>query len=69
MLLDLRPVQNLPSDGKPFDRLVTLLSASQYEAAAIDAPFSLPDPRAHEHVTIKKPNDDGGLRRPCQVIE
>lgn len=39
---DLRPVQALPGPGSPFDRLVGLLAAGAYRAAAIDAPFSLP---------------------------
>lgn len=41
-LADLRPVQKLEGDGSPFDRLVALLREGRYRAAAIDAPFSLP---------------------------
>jgi hypothetical protein len=36
------PVQQLAGSGSPFARLVKLLSAGQFEAATIDAPFSLP---------------------------
>jgi hypothetical protein len=41
-LADLRPVQKLDGDGSPFERLVGLLREGRYRAAAIDAPFSLP---------------------------
>jgi hypothetical protein len=41
-LTDLCPVQDLPGEGAPFDRLVELLTEGRYRAAAIDAPFSLP---------------------------
>jgi uncharacterized protein DUF429 len=41
-LVDLIPVQSLPGDQAPFDRMVNLLAAGEFEAAAIDAPFSLP---------------------------
>ena len=41
-LAKLIPVQSLAGDGQPFDRLVALLAAGDFEAAAIDAPFSLP---------------------------
>ncbi len=39
---DLRPVQDLPGDGTPFERLVNRLRAGDFRAAGIDAPFSLP---------------------------
>jgi hypothetical protein len=39
---DLRPVQLLAGDKTPFDRLVKLLAAGDFEVAAVDAPFSLP---------------------------
>jgi hypothetical protein len=42
-LTDLRPVQDLPGDEAPFDRLVNLLHEGRFRAAAIDAPFSLPE--------------------------
>ena len=42
-LMELQPVQNLPGDGAPFDRLVALLREGRFRAAAIDAPFSLPE--------------------------
>ena len=35
-------VQQLPGSNEPFERLAALLSAGQYEAAGIDAPFSVP---------------------------
>lgn len=42
LLRDLRTVQDLPGADAPFDRLVALLQAGAYEAAGIDAPFSVP---------------------------
>lgn len=42
-LADLRPVQKLDGDGDPFDNLVDLLKQGRYRAAAIDAPFCLPE--------------------------
>src|SRR6516165_10584755 len=42
-LHDVCRVQQLPGSPEPFDRLAALLSAGQYEAAGIDAPFSVPD--------------------------
>lgn len=42
-LVDLRPVQKLDGGGHPFDNLVALLREGRYRAAAIDAPFCLPD--------------------------
>lgn len=42
-LADLRPVQKLDGDSHPFDNLVSLLRAGRYRAAAIDAPFCLPE--------------------------
>ena len=36
------PVQQLPGTGTPFDRLVKLIAAGEFDAATIDAPFSLP---------------------------
>ncbi len=41
-LASLTRVQGLPGMGEPFTRLGALLAAGGYEAAAIDAPFSLP---------------------------
>ncbi len=41
-LTHLHPVQDLPGEGEPFDRLVSLLYEGRYRAAGIDAPFSLP---------------------------
>lgn len=41
-LTDLRPVQSLPGDGDPFKRLLALLSAGDFAAAGIDAPFAIP---------------------------
>lgn len=41
-LVGLVPVQDLPGNGQPFDRLTQLLSKGDYAAAAIDAPFSIP---------------------------
>jgi hypothetical protein len=42
-LADLRPVQALAGDGAPFDRLAARLSAGAFAAAAIDAPFCIPE--------------------------
>jgi len=41
-LLDLRKVQDLEGNGKPFERLVNLLRVGNFQAAGIDAPFSIP---------------------------
>jgi len=41
-LIELMPVQSLQGNEMPFDRLVKLLAAGDFEVAAIDAPFSLP---------------------------
>ena len=41
-LIHLMPAQSLEGNGPPFDRLVQLLAAGDFDAAAIDAPFSLP---------------------------
>jgi hypothetical protein len=41
-LCSVRPVQGLPGEGHPFDRLVEQLGRSAFRAAAIDAPFSIP---------------------------
>lgn len=42
VLTDLRRVQALPGAGSPFERLAALLGAGAFEAAGIDAPFSVP---------------------------
>ena len=36
-------MQHLPGDAHPFERLVRLLARGDYCAAAIDAPFAIPD--------------------------
>jgi predicted nuclease with RNAse H fold len=36
------PVQQLSGTGTPFNRLVKLIAAGEFDAATIDAPFSLP---------------------------
>lgn len=41
-LVNVRPVQELPGDAPPFQRLVNWLRTTEFEAAAIDAPFSVP---------------------------
>lgn len=38
----LQTVQKLPGEGEPFQKLIKLLKAKRFEAAAIDAPFSVP---------------------------
>lgn len=40
---DVRRVQGLPGSGDPFDRLAAVLVRGDYDAAGIDAPFSVPD--------------------------
>ncbi len=42
VLCDLRSVQQLPGNGTAFHRLTALLRNRQFDAAAIDAPFSVP---------------------------
>jgi Protein of unknown function (DUF429) len=42
-LADLRPVQDLDGEGEPFERLVAMLGEGKFRAAAIDAPFSIPE--------------------------
>jgi hypothetical protein len=42
-LVELIPVQDLPGDGEPFERLAGFLRAGRFRAAAIDAPFALPE--------------------------
>lgn len=42
-LLDLRRVQDLPGNGAPFNQLVALLRAGDFDVAGIDAPFAPPD--------------------------
>ena len=53
-LTELMPVQELPGAGPPFDRLAALLAEGHYRAAAIDAPFALPErhmpPAGHEQL-------------------
>src|SRR5258705_6882568 len=56
LLRNLLPVQALEGPGSPFDRLTALLRAGHFEAATIDAPFSLP-------VAHLSPEGHGGLLR------
>jgi hypothetical protein len=42
VLCDLKTVQELPGSGVPFDRLGELLKSRNFDAAGIDAPFSVP---------------------------
>ena len=42
LLTELIPVQSLAGEGPPFERLVKLLAAGDFQVTAIDAPFSLP---------------------------
>jgi hypothetical protein len=41
-LAELIPVQALPGDGEPFERLAAFLAEGLFRAGAIDAPFALP---------------------------
>jgi hypothetical protein len=42
-LEDLKQPQQLTGSGTPFERLIALLSERDFDAAAIDAPFSVPE--------------------------
>ena len=42
VLVDLVTATNLPGQDAPFGRLASLLANTEFEAAAIDAPFSVP---------------------------
>lgn len=42
-LHDVRRVQQLPGAELPFERLAALFASGEFEAAGIDAPFSVPD--------------------------
>lgn len=56
VLSDLRAVQELEGDEHPFQRLINLLREKKYNAAAIDAPFSVPArfvPRNHKSLLKK----------------
>ena len=54
ILLSLKRVQHLSGDGHPFDRLIRYLRETDFDAAAIDAPFSVPveylQPRTHSEL-------------------
>lgn len=75
-LVDLRPVQKLEGDGEPFDNLVGLLREGRYRAAAIDAPFCLPE--AHmpagghaqllKDVALLPPADDRPFPRGADLV-
>ena len=65
-LVDLIPVQALAGTGAPFERLARFLSAGDFTAAGIDAPFSLPldhmPPGGHDELLRKAlalPNGPG----------
>jgi len=47
-LVRLYRVQQLDGTGHPFERLASLLNAGDFEAAAIDAPFSVPRAFIHD---------------------
>lgn len=62
-LADIRPVQLLPGDAPPFERLAAYLGQGEFDAAGIDAPFSLPArhmPRGGHAALLKRV---GGM--PC----
>jgi hypothetical protein len=46
-LATVRRVQELPGEARPFARLAALLAAGGYDAAGIDAPFSVPAAFVH----------------------
>jgi hypothetical protein len=54
ILVSLKRVQQLSGDGHPFDRLIQYLRDTDFDAAAIDAPFSVPaeylQPRTHSEL-------------------
>jgi cupin 2 domain-containing protein len=76
-LVDLRPVQHLPGEGEPFERLVTLLRTSDFVAAGIDAPFAVPaehlPPGGHaellEHVAALSPAPDRPFPSGAALVE
>ena len=41
-LTELFRVQSLPGTGRPLERLISYLTTTDYRAAGIDAPFSIP---------------------------
>lgn len=75
-LVDLRPVQQLEGDGDPFNNLVELLKGGRYRAAAIDAPFCLPEAHmpAGGHAQLLKdisqlpPADDRPFPRGADLV-
>jgi hypothetical protein len=54
ILVSLKRVQQLSGDGPPFDRLIQYLRETDFDAGAIDAPFSVPaeylQPRTHSEL-------------------
>jgi hypothetical protein len=54
VLLSVKQVQELSCDVHPFDRLIQYLRETDFDAAAIDAPFSVPaeylQPRTHSEL-------------------
>jgi hypothetical protein len=75
-LTELQPVQRLPGGEEPFERLVSLLKEGRFRAAAIDAPFSLPEahlpPGGHAQlltdVGAMKPADDRPFPRGVALV-
>ena len=58
VLCDLTSVQELPGNGAPFHRLRELLKSRDFDAAGIDAPFSIPV----EHIP------SGGHRELLEIV-
>lgn len=57
-LIDLKQVQQLNCPGRPFEKLSMLLKNGDFEAAGIDAPFSVP----------KKFMQKGGHRKLLEIV-
>ena len=67
-LVELIPVQSLDGNEAPYDRLVKFLAAGDFEAAGIDAPFSLPlahmPPGGHSELLQQVASLPNGADRP-----
>lgn len=66
-LSGLMPVKDIPGPGRPFVKLARLLAEARYDAAAIDAPFSLPaahlPPGGHAELLREVRSLPNGTRR------
>jgi len=75
-LVDLRSVQKLEGNRDPFDNLTALLREGRYRAAAIDAPFCLPEahmptgghPQLLKDIAQIPPADDRPFPRGAAIL-